>query len=58
MPKRSDLPGITNGYDRLGRLNSITDAQTVTSRTYDLAGDMLSEVNTGGTLGGMVVSNF
>jgi RHS repeat-associated protein len=50
-------PGITNGYDRLGRLNAITNGATVTTRTYDLAGDLSSESYLGGILNGLTVTN-
>jgi RHS repeat-associated protein len=45
-------PGVTNGFDRLGRLIAVTNGPNVISRSYDLSGALLSE-----TLNGVTVSN-
>jgi RHS repeat-associated protein len=50
-------PGITNGYDRLGRQTSITNGSAVCLRKFDLAANLLSETWLGGPLDGIVVSN-
>ena len=50
-------PGLTNGYDRLGRRASITNGATVTSLAYNDGGQVLSESYTGGPLGGWAVTN-
>jgi RHS repeat-associated protein len=50
-------PGVTNAYDRLGRKSSVVSGATTTSFVYDLANDVLSETNSGGTLTGLMVTN-
>jgi RHS repeat-associated protein len=49
--------GITNGYDRLGRLNVISNGATVSSLTYDDARQVLTEAYAGGTLDGFSITN-
>jgi RHS repeat-associated protein len=49
--------GVTNGYDRRGRLTAITNGATVTTLTLNDAGEVLLETNAGGVLGGLAVSN-
>ena len=56
--KYSDsTPGVTNGYDRRGRLTAITNGATVTTLALNDAGEVLLETNAGGVLGGLTVSN-
>jgi RHS repeat-associated protein len=50
-------PGVTFGYDRLGRLGSIVSAGMTTTRVYDDAGDLLCETNSGGVLSGLSITN-
>jgi RHS repeat-associated protein len=50
-------PGVTNTYDRLGRISSVVCGATTTGFVYDLANDVLSESYTGGLLGGLTVTN-
>ena len=48
-------PGITNTYNRLGLLEGIVQGTNTTTRSYDHAGQLLSETYTGGTLNGFSV---
>ena len=50
-------PGLAYTRDRLGRQTAITCGSTTTSFAYDLANDVLSESYSGGTLGGLKVTN-
>ena len=49
-------PGITNTYNRLGLLEGIVQGTNTTTRSYDNAGQLLSETYTGGTLNGFSVN--
>jgi YD repeat-containing protein len=49
--------GLTNSYDRLGRISSVVCGATTTSFAYDLANDVLSESYLGGILNGLTVTN-
>ena len=49
-------PGITNTYNRLGLLTGITQGTNTTTRSYNNAGQLLSETYTGGTLNGFSVN--
>ncbi|MBQ7590292.1 MAG: RHS repeat protein [Verrucomicrobia bacterium] len=49
-------PGITNTYNRLGLLENIVQGTNTTTRSYDHAGQLLSETYTGGTLNGFSVN--
>ena len=50
-------PAVTNNYDRLGRLYSVTCAGSTNIFTYDLANDVLAESYSGGILNGLLVTN-
>ena len=50
-------PGVTYAYDRLGRQSSIVMNGTTTTFAYNLAGQVLSESYSGGTLAGLSVTN-
>lgn len=50
-------PGITYTYDRLGRQSSIVCNGMTTTLAYDNANNLLAEVYTGGTLGGLAITN-
>jgi RHS repeat-associated protein len=51
-------PGVTNSYDRLGRLNSVFDNGMTDALTYNLANELLSESYSGGGLNGLSVTNI
>ncbi len=53
----STTPGVTNTYDRVGRLSSIFCNGMTTTMAYNTANELLAEVYTGGTLGGLAVTN-
>jgi RHS repeat-associated protein len=50
-------PGVTNSYNRLGRLNSVFDNGMTDALTYNLANELLSESFSGGVLNGLSVTN-
>ncbi len=50
-------PGVTNLYDRRGRLNSIAFNGTITSNIFHFGGSVLVETNIGGTLDGIAITN-
>jgi RHS repeat-associated protein len=50
-------PGVTYGFDRLGRQVAVTNGATVCSRLYDDVGDLLIESYTGGPLNGLSMTN-
>jgi RHS repeat-associated protein len=50
-------PGVTNGYDRRGRLVAVTNGPTICAMTYNNAGQLLTESYTGGPLNGLSVTN-
>jgi RHS repeat-associated protein len=50
-------PGVTYGYDRLGRQIAVTNGAMVTSWTYNDANELLTESYTGGPLDGLSVAN-
>ena len=50
-------PGVTNGYDRRGRLVSINNGPTVTTVTLNDAGETLRESYSGGPLNGLSITN-
>ena len=50
-------PGVTNIFDRLGRLSTVSSAGTTETLTYNLANELLSESFTGGILDGLTVTN-
>ena len=50
-------PGVTNSYDRLGRLSSIFCNGMTDTLSYNLANELLSEAFSGGTLNGLSVTN-
>ena len=50
-------PGITNGYDRLGRLTTISNGPTFCTLTYNDAGKLLSESYAGGALDAYSITN-
>ena len=50
-------PAVGYGYDRRGRQTTVTLPATTTSRTFDDAGNLLSEAYSGGLLGGLSVTN-
>lgn len=50
-------PGVTNAYDRLGRLSTATWNGITDTLAYNLANQLLSESYTGGTLNGLAVTN-
>jgi RHS repeat-associated protein len=49
--------GFTNGYDRLGRLITVTNGTTVCQWTYNGANELLSETFSSGPLDGLSVTN-
>ncbi|MEI6394028.1 MAG: RHS repeat-associated core domain-containing protein [Verrucomicrobiota bacterium] len=50
-------PGITYTYDRLGRQATVVQNGMTATLAYNLAGETLSESYSGGTLGGLSVTN-
>ncbi len=50
-------PGVTQTYDRRGRVKSIDYAGVTTSRVLDDAGNLISESYSGGLLNGLSVTN-
>jgi hypothetical protein len=50
-------PGMTNGFDRLGRQVTVTNGATVCVETYNDVGELLGEAYTGGPLNGLSVTN-
>ena len=50
-------PGVTNVFDRLGRLSTVSSAGTTETLTYNLANELLSESFSGGILDGLTVTN-
>ena len=50
-------PGMTNGFDRLGRQVTVTNGSTVCVQTYNDVGELLGEAYTGGPLNGLSVTN-
>src|SRR5258708_2401113 len=50
-------PGVTNGYDRLGRINVVSNGATVCTLAYNDAGKLTNETYTGGTLDGYSITN-
>jgi len=50
-------PGVTFGFDRLGRQIAVTNGATVCSRIYSDVGDLLIESYTAGLLNGLSVTN-
>src|SRR5208283_3645190 len=50
-------PGVAYQYDRLGHQASVVRNGMTTTRAYTLGGLPLSEVYSGGTLGGISVTN-
>lgn len=52
-----ETPGVTNSYDRLGRLSQQSSADYQLTATYNLAGELLVESFSGGILGGLSVTN-
>jgi RHS repeat-associated protein len=50
-------PGITNGFDRLGRQIAVSNGDTVCAFAYDDASELLSESYSGGLLAGLSVTN-
>ncbi|HEV2210658.1 MAG TPA: RHS repeat-associated core domain-containing protein [Verrucomicrobiae bacterium] len=50
-------PGVSYAYDRLGRLSTTVMNGTTTTFAYNLAGQVLSESYSGGTLSGLSVTN-
>lgn len=54
----SDLtPGVTNIYDRLGRLSSVSWANVTDTMTHNLANQLLTESFSGGVLNGFSITN-
>src|SRR5262249_23652908 len=49
--------GLTNPYARLGRRNSVTHGAIETIFGYDSANDLLGEINIGGILNDLFVTN-
>ncbi len=52
-----NTPGTTNGYDRRGRLATVTNGTAVCNFTYDDASRLLTETYTAGPLAGLAVTN-
>jgi RHS repeat-associated protein len=50
-------PSVVNGYDRLGRLNSVACNSMTDTLTYNLANELLGESFSGGVLNGLSVTN-
>jgi hypothetical protein len=50
-------PSVTYTYDRSGRQKTIVQGSMTTTLTYNDGGELLSEAYTGGTLGGLCVTN-
>jgi len=50
-------PGVTNSFDRLGRLKTVVANGIMDTMGYNQANQLLSESFTGGNLAGLVVSN-
>jgi hypothetical protein len=50
-------PGVTNNYDRLGRLKSVIRNGMTDTLTYNLANELLGESFSGGVLNGLSVTN-
>ncbi len=50
-------PGVTNSYDRLGRLTAVACNGLTDTLTYNLANEMLGESFAGGLLAGLAVTN-
>ena len=50
-------PGVTNVYDRLGRISAVSSGGMTETLTYNLANELLSESFSGGVLNGLVVTN-
>ena len=50
-------PGVTNVFDRLGRLTTVSSGGTTETLTYNLANELLSESFAGGILDGLTVTN-
>ena len=50
-------PGITNTYDRLGRVVVIQNGDSVINRAYDDVGHILTETYAGGLLSGLGITN-
>jgi len=51
-------PGVTNAFDRRGRVITVLNGGTTTSHSYDDAGNLLIESYAGGPLGGVGVTNI
>jgi RHS repeat-associated protein len=51
-------PGVTNVYDRLGRLNHVSWTNIIDNLMYDKADDLLTESYTGGALDGLAITNI
>jgi RHS repeat-associated protein len=49
--------GVTNGYNRLGRLAAVTNGTAVCAFTYNNVGQLLSEAYSAGPLAGLTVTN-
>jgi RHS repeat-associated protein len=49
--------GVTSTFDRRGRVASVTKGSTTTSKTYNDAGNVIVESNSGDTLDGISVTN-
>jgi RHS repeat-associated protein len=58
MSYSDTTPGLTNGFDRLGRKTSVTNGVTVCTFLLDDADDLLSETYSGGPLNGLTVTNL
>jgi YD repeat-containing protein len=50
-------PGVTNSYDRLGRLAEVDWTNCVESLSYNLAGELLKDQFSGGSLAGLAITN-
>ena len=48
---------ITNTVDRLGRVTTITQGATVTTKSYSSAGQLVTESYAGGPLDGITITN-
>jgi RHS repeat-associated protein len=57
MGYSDSTPGVSYAYDRLGRQSSINENGITTALAYNLAGELLSEAYSGGTLAGFSVTN-
>ena len=49
--------GVTNGYDRLGRLAAVTNGLSVCTSGYNDAGNVTNESYTGGVLDKITITN-